>query len=86
MICNCLLNAFGLWMCYKILCSSLCWFLKKICRFKCGNNYKIENVFKKNSILGLSSYHNRGKKVLYDLGLNQDRGQKLFEFLNKLKV
>jgi len=25
MICNCLLNEFELWMCYKILCSGLFW-------------------------------------------------------------
>jgi len=47
MISNCLLNVFGLWMFDKILCADLCWFLKKICRIKRGNNYKTENVLKK---------------------------------------
>jgi len=47
MICNCLLNEFELWMCYKIFCSGLCWVLNKICRFKCGNNTKTETVWNK---------------------------------------
>jgi len=68
MICNCLLNEFELWMCYKIFCSGLCWVLNKICRYKCENNTKTETALKKNTILGLDSYQNRGKMPTYDLG------------------
>jgi len=86
MIYNCLLNAFELWMCYKIFCSGLCWVLNKICRFKCVNNTKIETVFRKNTILGLGSYQNRGKKAICGLGSNQNRGQKMIKFFNNLKI
>jgi len=69
-------------MFHKIFCSDFCWFLKKkICRFKCENSYKIENAFKKaNNILSLSSYHNRGEKMVYGLGSDHNRSQKVFKF------
>jgi len=55
MICNCILNEFELWMCYKIfyfglVYSGLCWVLNKICRFKCENNTKTETALKKHHI------------------------------------
>ena len=42
---NYLLNVFGLWMFEKIFYYGLCCCVKKICRFKCGNQYKTENLF-----------------------------------------
>ena len=55
MICNCILNEFELWMCYKIfyfglVYSGLCWVLNKICRFKCENNTKTKIALKKHHI------------------------------------
>jgi len=58
-----------------LLYSGLCWVLNKICRFKYGNNTKTEIAFKKNNILGLGSYQNRGKKVTYGLGYYSNRGK-----------
>jgi len=52
----------------KIFCSSLCWSVKKICRFKCGNHNKTKNLFKKNSRIGLGSYQDRSKNGVYGLG------------------
>jgi len=52
---NYLLNVFGLWMFEKIFCSGLCWSVKIICRFKCGNYNKTYNLFKKNGRIGLGS-------------------------------
>jgi len=34
----------------KIFYSGLCYFVKKICRFKCGNYNKIEKIFKKEAV------------------------------------
>ena len=77
--CGCVLKYFVL------VYSGLCWVMNKICRFKCGNNTKIETAFKKNSILGLGSYQNRSKKRAFGLGCNQNRGQKGIEFKKKKK-
>jgi len=53
----------------KIFFSDLCCFVKKkICRVNCGNHNKTENLFKNKSGIGLGSYQDRRKKVLYDLG------------------
>ena len=67
-------------MFHKIFCFGLCWFLKKIYRFKCGNNHKTENIFKKNCALGLGSYHNRGKKGVYGLGSDKTEAKRSLKF------
>jgi len=42
---------------------------------------KQKTYLKINSTLGLGSYHNRGKKGVYVLCSDHNRGQKLFKFL-----
>ena len=66
----------------KILCSGLCWSVKKIYMFKCENHNKTENLFKNNNRIGLGSYQNRSKKVVYGFGSYHNRGQRLCEFFN----
>jgi len=66
----------------NIFCSGLCWSMKKICRFKCGNNNKTENLFKNNSRIGLGSYQDRSKRGVYGLSSYYNQGQRLCEIFN----
>jgi len=71
-LCGCLRKYFVL----------VCVILWKICRFKCGNHNKIENLFKKNSRISLGSYQNRGQKWVYGLDSYHNRGQRSYEIFN----